>query len=110
MLFTGFLDSQDINLLFKKIDVYISASVIETFGVPVVESWFSGRPVIIRDKHPLSRYITDENGSIYKQSNELSIKMLNCIKENFNYDVITEISRGIFSKESIINNIQNVYK
>ena len=110
VLFTGFLDSQDINLLFKKIDVYISASVIETFGVPVVESWFSGRPVIIRDKHPLSRYITDENGSIYKQSNELSIKMLNCIKENFNYDVITEISRGIFSKESIINNIQNVYK
>lgn len=109
VIFTGFINSKQISTLFNKVNVYISASELETFGVPVVEAWFSGRPTIIRNTHPLRNYINEENGMMFSEHSELSLKMLECMKKEYDTKKINKKAKKFFSKESIVKELNNIY-
>lgn len=44
--FTGTLDSEEVNVVLNQSLALIMNSYKETFGIPIVESWMCGRPVI----------------------------------------------------------------
>lgn len=114
---TGFLEYGEIMQQFIETDAYITASEIETFGVPVVESWIMGRPVIIGDNHPLDYLITDDNGVVYQYSKNVDQRVnniVNAMKEsihrNFNGKKISSETYNKFSEEKIVSKLINIYK
>lgn len=112
IIITGYLDQHQIMSCFSKADVYLSASSFETFGVPVVESWIMGRPVIIGDNHPLAYLIEDDNGLTYRYSDEDNILVNNLVKsmediidKNIQRKALSEEMREMFSEDNITNKI-----
>jgi glycosyltransferase involved in cell wall biosynthesis len=49
VIFTGFLDGQDLARAYASADIFCHTSVTETFGLVVLEAMASGVPVIARD-------------------------------------------------------------
>lgn len=116
--FTGFMTSDEIAKLFRKIDVYVTASQVETFGVPVVEAWLAGRPVVIGDHHPLSDKVTQENGVLYRYANErkdklveyLAEAMLKANQQAYDYEAIAIANRDYYATSNIIAKLLQIYQ
>lgn len=113
--FTGFLSSENIMNLFKDIDVFISGSMLETFGVPVIESWMMGRPVIIADNHPLVGFVNKSNGAIFESNHEGSVesltkKMREVYEMTYDHRNISNECEDIFSRDKVLAQIEQVYK
>lgn len=118
VILTGYLSSEAIINLFKEINVYISASKLETFGVPVVEAWLIGRPVIVPDNHPMNDWINKSNGLSFKYNfdNEKNTveniveKMIEIQKLEYDYKRISDDSVNEFSRDIVLNKLDNVFK
>lgn len=52
----------------QKADAYVSASVVETFGVPFIEAMACGKPIIAADNSPVRLYIDASNGLVFKKT------------------------------------------
>src|SRR5699024_2517056 len=74
ILLHGFKSRIDTAKLLKNSDVYVSASLTETFGVPFIEAMACGKPVIGADTIPLSEFInTHEFGKLFKVGEQQSL-------------------------------------
>lgn len=111
VIFTGKLAPEAILRQLAKSDIYLTASQYETFGIPVVEAWISGTPVLIPDDHPLARYVTNENGLLFAQSQPETLfkQMLESYHRTYDYPSIAKESQAIFSREAIIRELHQIY-
>lgn len=115
ILLHGFKSRIDTAKLLKNSDVYVSASLTETFGVPFIEAMACGKPVIGADTIPLSEFInTHEFGKLFKVDEQQSLG--NCMRYIYNnYSIYNgqEISRRtllVYNEENVINNVLSDYQ
>lgn len=110
---TGTLSRDEIANIMRKSDVFVSASVIETFGVPFIEAMACGKPVIGIKNGEINQYINDTNGILFEQDNveELAKAMIRIYINRGQYDgkIISEKAIGLFSDEVIVSKLQDIY-
>ncbi|HXV28479.1 MAG TPA: glycosyltransferase family 1 protein, partial [bacterium] len=53
VIFTGYVDQQDLNCLYACAEAFVFPSLYEGFGFPVIEAMASGTPVITSDRTSL---------------------------------------------------------
>lgn len=109
----GFKEPYEVAKYFQDADCYVSASNLETFGVPTIEAWMTGIPVIIADNSPVLNYINDSNGVTFQVDNASSLcneleYIYKSIKK-FNKNIIHEFANGIFSEEAITVMLSELY-
>jgi len=109
----GFLSRKETANLLRKSDVFVSASVLETFGVPFIEAMACGKPVIGIKNGPIDRYINKNNGLLFDADNKEELKMiLISIYQNYTYynnKEISNVAKDIFSENSIVNSLKKIY-
>lgn len=72
VLFTGFLDGDDLPMVYGMADVVLSASEFETQGLSILEAMACGVPVVCRDARAFHDIITDGvNGYLFSTPEEL---------------------------------------
>lgn len=98
----------------QKADALICASNLETFGVPVIEGWACGKPVICTDALGFLEYFDDSLGIIVKANNEK--QMINAMNEIFekrhSYDSkkISDFALKNFSEDAVFDMVEKIYR
>lgn len=111
---TGYQESNNVAEILHDMDIYVSASRVETFGVPVAEAWISGLPAIVADNSPIRNYFTPQNGLLFKLDDKQSLcsSMRNAADHVTQYDreEISQRACNIFSSKSVANQLIDIYK
>ena len=94
-------------------DALICYSRLETFGVPVIEAWKSGIPVIATTAIGFSEYWEDALGCLIPYDDDhFLIKSLKEIKENYNRyskEYISQYADRYFSESAIYEKLMKTY-
>lgn len=102
---TGRLSHDEIAKLMQKTDCFVSASVLETFGVPFIEAWSCGKPVICVKPNAIELYVTEKNGLLVSADNsdEMGEAMLTVFNNRNQYSShdIAEMAENQFSQRAI---------
>lgn len=110
----GFLSREKTADLVRKSDVLVSASVLETFGVPFIEAMSCGKPVIGIANGPIDIYINQKNGVLFKQdSMESFISSLKKVYHNrkeYDEKYISEQAKENFSEKAVVTQLCNIYR
>ncbi|MCR5601012.1 MAG: glycosyltransferase family 4 protein [Ruminococcus sp.] len=115
IVFKGFVKREKMSELYRKADIYVSASALETFGVPFAEAWMCGRPVICADNSPILPYLEEmKNGISFKTDDVESLKtaLLTMYEKCSSFDgkAISEKASEIFSQQAVITKVKDVLK
>lgn len=98
----------------QKSDALICASNLETFGVPVIEAWACGKPVIGTDALGFLEYMNKNLGIIVETNNQE--QMIEAMKElyykrnEFNGKQISDFAMKHFSETAIFAKLYNIYR
>lgn len=110
----GFLSRQGTADLIRKSDAFVSASVIETFGVPFIEALACGKPVIGVQNGPIDNYIKKGKGILFKGDNIESLVKAFITMYNdwqlFDKELIAKETNSKFSEQVVISRLKNIYK
>ena len=115
---TGRLSHHEIAKLMQKTDCFVSASILETFGVPFIEAWSCGKPVIGVKPSSIEFYVTEKNGLLVSADNsdEMAEAMQNVYKNREKYSScdIAEMAEKWFSQKAVagelLTKFYNAYK
>lgn len=95
-------------------DCLLLYSKFETFGVPIIEAWACGIPVIVSDCFGFSEYWNDGLGYIVDHNNldELVEKMETVIMEyvKYNHQNIAQYAQEHFGEEAVLKRLEIIYK
>lgn len=102
---TGAAEREKVAELMRQADCFVSASVLETFGVPFIEAWSSGKPVIGVKPSPIEAYLHDANGMLVPPDDADSMAqamtdMMNR-KSRFSSEAISSEAEKLFSQSSV---------
>lgn len=110
---TGFLKREETAQLLGKGNAYVSASSLETFGVPVVEAMSCGKPVIVADNSPIKQYVNEERGLLFKVDNinSLAEKLEEMYQNRFKYNSqeISDFAKKNFSDQAVSKRLYSIY-
>lgn len=106
---TGALEREKVAELMRQSDCFVSASVLETFGVPFIEAWSCGKPVIAVKPSPIEAYLHDENGILVPPDDieamaDAMINVKNEINRFSSKKIATEADK-IFSQASVAGEV-----
>lgn len=111
---TGFLTRNETAKKVRQSDVFVSGSVLETFGVPFIEAMASGKPVIGVKGGSIDIYINDSNGILYDANNvDHLASTLHSLYQNrnkYNEEQIADKARNLFSEQAIVERLKGTYK
>ena len=110
----GFLSREETAEIIRKSDAYVSASVLETFGVPFIEAMVSGLPVIGVKNGPIDNYINHSNGILFEKDNlDHLVNSLQKLYENrkkYDNKQIAFDAEQIFSEVAVTEKLKDIYK
>ena len=111
----GLVSREDVPILYENADVCVSASALETFGVPFAEAWMSGLPIICANSIPICAYLQPGvNGRTFSDNSQTELaQCMRQIKEEYHqYDSekIADYAKSVFSESVIIHQIETAYK
>lgn len=111
--FHGYIDNKNLPKELIKNDIYVSASKIETFGVPYIEAMAVGLPVVSPINGPLDELIQDNYGNLFYQNNINSfvvsiIKIYNSYP-NIDRELIRSSIKSRYSESAIIEKLCIIY-
>jgi glycosyltransferase involved in cell wall biosynthesis len=116
IIFLGWQTKEELYQLLYSSDIYVTASSVETFGMPIVESWLTGLPCVAANNNALRSYFSDSNGLLFKVDDLSSLrKMLMkaaAKSRNGSYrprEIETK-AKNEFSEESVLTQIVNCLK
>lgn len=91
------ISNTDLAELYKKADAYISATLFEGLGMPIVEAMYFGVPLILSDLEVIKE-VTQNKATFFNPLSfeELSVSMLNYSKTTISKDLVL----SIFSAEN----------
>src|SRR5699024_11612517 len=109
----GFLPREQTADLLRESDAFVSASVLETFGVPFIEAMACGKPVIGVEDGPIDRYINKDNGILIKMDDQVSVmnafKAIYINQKGYREEEISKTAINLFSEESVAKQIVKIY-
>lgn len=74
VLFTGFLEGEDLSVVYASSDVFVFPSLTDTFGNVMLEAQASGLPVIVSDKGgPQELMVKNETGFVISAGEKSSL-------------------------------------
>ena len=108
---TGTLSREETAKKVSQSDCLICFSRLETFGVPVIEAWACGIPVIASDALGFREYWEDDLGCIVPSgnTNELSKAMKQIQERRFDPAYIHNFAHKYFSEETVYNLLMESY-
>ncbi|MBC7494705.1 MAG: glycosyltransferase family 4 protein [Flavobacterium sp.] len=95
--FIDSLERIEILRLMDESNVVVSASLMETFGLTLVEAFFRGLPVIASDSGGPKDFITNENGLLCKAGDRVDLEH----KMNWMYENYKTYDKNIIRKSAI---------
>ena len=105
IIMTGFLPREETAKQIRQSNAFVSASALETFGVPFIEAMASGKPVIGTKGGPIDIYINEYNGVLFEKDNvkDLSRAMELIYNDREKYDAkqIAKKANELFSEKAI---------
>lgn len=108
----GFKKPHEVANLLRGACGYVSASGIETFGVPFVEAWMCGTPCVGADTNPLRTLFSDRNGVLFEVDSVRSLadalRTLAQRDESYDRMAISAEACRMFSEESVIERVSMV--
>ena len=109
----GFLPREQTANLLRRSDAFVSASIIETFGVPFIEAMACGKPVIGIKGCPIEPYINSNNGKLFDKDS-LSSLVTTCQKlyrniNKYSGEQTAANATNNFSEKAIANRLLKVY-
>ena len=111
--FKGSLSRKDTAYELSKANVLISYSLYETFGVPIIESWSLGKPVICSNSVGVVSKWNDQFGvQVSPTDSKQLINAMKLLFENyneFNANFLKNYARNNFSEESIYKQLIKKY-
>ena len=114
ILFKGKQPREKVYSLLYDTSVYISASNLETFGVPFVEAMAMGIPVVAADNLGVSDFITEETGLLFSPNipNDITVKMEEIFHMYRQYDAsqIKRLAYQQFSEKHVVEKLQCIYQ
>ncbi|MEJ8767645.1 glycosyltransferase [Oceanobacillus sp. HCA-5259] len=109
----GFLSREETAKKVRKSDAFVSASVLETFGVPFIEAMASGKPVIGAVGGAIDTYIDESNGLLFQADNvddlSKSLKFMVDNRMNYNERQIAEKADHLFSENAVAKNLIDTF-
>ena len=84
IIFTRYLTGEELRAAYTRADVVILPSVLEGFGLAVLEGWIYKKPVVVSSGAGVSELITDgENGCLFVPTDydELAIKIIKLLSK-----------------------------
>lgn len=110
---TGHLDKTRINILLEEANLYVQASLRETFGIAPTEAMLKGRPVVSTKCEGPEFYINKHNGILVEsRSAEELVRGIKYIISNFELFNPTEIRKTVeekFGEKTFLKKMFNVY-
>lgn len=110
----GFLSREQTAEILQNSDAFLSASVLETFGVPFIEAMACGKPVIGMENGPIDNYIDQTNGILFEMDNinDLMSSMMIMVKDcnKYNPKNISAKANEIFSEKAVALQLSNLFK
>lgn len=114
VVFYGMIPKPQVAHLMRRSHFLVSASVYETFGVALVESLASGRPVIATDCGGPSEFVTADVGALVspQDSKALAQAIDTMLDEHVCYDpmALSNYARDRFSLEAVGQILNTVYR
>lgn len=111
---TGFLSRNKTAETVRNSDVFVSASVIETFGVPFIEAMACGKPVIGVKTGVIDKYINGSNGILMDKDDPEGLEdaLLNLYKNRDSYEdeFISVQTMRLFNEEVVTNRLIDIYE
>ncbi len=109
-VFTGFLEKKEIAKILQASDYFVHPTLIETFGVVIVEALLTGTPVICSNVAALPELISKENGILCENTVEDWTKALErACQAPFDGKAISDSIKHKFDQETIGKAITKVY-
>lgn len=111
--FHGYVSNDEVPNKLQNNDVYVSASLFETFGVPYIEAMALGIPVISPKNGPIDDVIRANEGILFINNdidsyNSAVLAMYNKYK-NIDKIKIKKNIENMFSEETIKKNLLSIY-
>lgn len=111
--FTGLLTSEQAARALQNSDALICFSRLETFGVPVIEAWSCGKPVIASDALGFLEYWEDALGEIVSHDDTgalaAAMKRMADTAGQYSAEYIASFAREHFSEDAVIKQLDRVY-
>jgi len=113
VIMNGVVNRNEMIESYANCNCFISVSELETFGVPFIESWIVGRPVVCMANSPIRKYLNEkQNGLTIKQFELKSISMTMKQARETLFDSAIDISKNannIFSESVIVEKLLEIY-
>ncbi len=113
VVLTGSLNREETARKVANADILVCFSRLETFGVPVIEAWACGLPVVATDALGFLEYWSDGLGKIvsWKSVDEMAAAMENMYKHYGEYDAnqISEFANRNFSEDAVYSQLMALY-
>ena len=112
--FKGLLGREKTAEAVRELDCLVCFSKYETFGVPVIEAWASGIPVITTTADSITDCWDDRLGISINCTDvdKLEAAMYQMVKEKRKYDkaYISEYAISMYSEDNVFNRLIEIYK
>lgn len=110
---TGTKNRTEVARLMSEADVLISYSLLETFGVTVIEGWYCGLPAIATTAIGFTEYWKESLGELIPFDDESilveAMKKVRRIYSSYSPDQIQMFAKQCFSETAIYNRLNNLY-
>lgn len=111
--FAGSLSVSEVAEEMACCDALISYSKYETFGVPIIEAWASGKPAIVSDSSGVASYMTDDLGLVVDHENieelVLAMRQLKNNADSYSAESIAELCVESFGSERLYQRLMSCY-
>lgn len=111
--FVGRKNKDEVAKLLNKANIYVMASDIETFGIPLIEAMMSGIPVVATKCMGPEEFVDEKNGKLISIANpkEMADAILDVYNNYDKYDIkYLRNTAKKYSAKSICDKAINIYK
>lgn len=116
IVLTGAQERWKVAHLMSESDVLVSYSKLETFGVPIIEGWYTGIPAIATTAIGFAEYWMDSLGELIPYDEEIlledALRSVKFKKESGYYsrDTIRNFAVAHFSEQAVYQQLLDLYK
>ncbi len=109
----GFKNRDEVARIVAESDCHVSASILETFGVPFIEGWVTGIPSIGVKGGPIDEHFHENNGILFEADNsdalaEAMKKVYNS-RDKYDRKAISDWAVSLFSSRCVADRLVEIY-